>query len=95
MNHKPNPPLLTLAPHILLREVTADYVHAERMQAALHSFVLENEARMADMEAAHRQIEQQLQKLELTRHLVCQEETTAEITALVTGTNETNRGRRP
>lgn len=85
-----NPPLLNLAPDILLRDVTADYVHAELCQAALHSFAAENEARMAAMAAAHRQIEQQLQTLELTRHLVRQEEITAEIIELAAGAGQAN-----
>ena len=86
-----NPPLLNLAPRILLREVTADYVHAELMQAALQSFAAENEARMATMTAAHRHIEQQLQQLERGRQLVRQNEITAEIVELAAGADEANR----
>lgn len=86
-----NPPLLNLAPETLLREVTADYVHAELTQAALHSFAAENEARMASMAAAHRHIEQRLQQLELTRQSVRQEEITAEIIELAAGTQAASR----
>ena len=86
-----NPPLLNLAPRLLLREVTADYVHAELMQAALHSFAAENEARMATMTAAHRHIEQQLQQLERARQFIRQNEITAEIIELAAGADEANR----
>jgi F-type H+-transporting ATPase subunit gamma len=50
---------------------------------------------MAAMAAAHRQIEQQLQKLELTRHLVRQEEITAEVIELAAGANTASRERPP
>ena len=77
-----NPPLLTLPPAALLEGLTADHVHAVLCQAALHSFVAENEARMATMAAAHLHIEAQLQGLEQTRRVVRQEEITAEIIEL-------------
>jgi F-type H+-transporting ATPase subunit gamma len=80
-----NPPLLNLPPGALLASLTADYVHAALCQAALHSFVAENEARMATMAAAHRHIDQQLQGLELTRRIVRQDEITAEIIELAAG----------
>ncbi len=80
-----NPPLLNLPPGALLASLTADYVHALLCQAALHSFMAENEARMATMAAAHRHIDQQLQGLELTRRIVRQDEITAEIIELAAG----------
>lgn len=80
-----SPPLLNLPPEALLAALTADYVHAALCQAALHSFVAENEARMATMAAAHRHIGHQLQTLELTRRIVRQEEITAEIIELAAG----------
>jgi F-type H+-transporting ATPase subunit gamma len=90
-----NPPLLNLAPQVLLREVAADYVHAELTQAALLSFAAESEARMEAMAAAHRHIEHQLQALELTRQLVRQEEITAEIIELAAGANQADCGQKP
>lgn len=80
-----NPPLLNLPPGALLASLTADYLHAMLCQAALHSFVAENEARMTTMAAAHRHIDQQLQSLELTRRIVRQDEITAEIIELAAG----------
>jgi F0F1-type ATP synthase gamma subunit len=41
-----NAPLLNLAPEALLSELTADYLHAQLCNAALHAFAAENEARM-------------------------------------------------
>ena len=41
-------------------ELTADYLHAQLCNAALHAFAAENEARMEAMAAARNQIERQL-----------------------------------
>ena len=49
-----------LAPETLLSELTADYMHAQLCNAALHAFAAENEARMEAMAAARNQIERQL-----------------------------------
>jgi F-type H+-transporting ATPase subunit gamma len=80
-----NMPLLNLAPETLLRDLTADYIHAELCRAALHAFAAENETRMETMAAAHRQIETRLSGLELTQQIVRQEEITAEIIELASG----------
>jgi len=80
-----NPPLLTLQPAVLLDELTADYMHAQLCNAALHAFAAENEARMEAMAAARSQIERQLSSLQATQRLVRQEEITAEIIELAAG----------
>lgn len=80
-----SPPLLYLAPEALLRDLTADYVHAQLCDAALHAFAAENEARMEAMAAAHSQIERQLVELQATQRHVRQEEITAEIIELAAG----------
>jgi F-type H+-transporting ATPase subunit gamma len=80
-----NTPLLNLAPEALLRDLTADYIHAQLCRAALHAFAAENEARMETMAAARGQIENKLSGLELTQQIVRQEEITAEIIELATG----------
>lgn len=80
-----NPPLLNLAPEALLGELTAAYLHAQLCHAALHAFAAENEARMATMAAAHRQIERQLDSLQTVQRIVRQEEITAEIVELAAG----------
>jgi F-type H+-transporting ATPase subunit gamma len=80
-----NLPLLNLAPEALLSELTADYLHAQLCNAALHAFAAENEARMEAMAAARNQIERQLSSLLATQRLVRQEEITAEIIELAAG----------
>jgi F-type H+-transporting ATPase subunit gamma len=85
--HSPdaNAPLLNLAPEALLSELTADYLHAQLCNAALHAFAAENEARMEAMTAARNQIERQLSGLRATQQHVRQEEITAEIIELAAG----------
>lgn len=78
-------PLLNLAPQTLLSELTADYMHAQLCNAALHAFAAENEARMEAMASARHQIERQLSALQANQRMVRQEEITAEIIELATG----------
>jgi F-type H+-transporting ATPase subunit gamma len=80
-----NPPLVNLSPDALLRELTADYLHAQLCNAALHAFAAESEARMEAMAAARNQIERQLSGLQATERQVRQEEITAEIIELAAG----------
>jgi F-type H+-transporting ATPase subunit gamma len=80
-----NAPLLNLTPEALLRELTADYLHAHLCNSALHAFAAENEARMESMAAARNQIERQLSELQATQRHVRQEEITAEIIELAAG----------
>ena len=78
-------PLLNLAPETLMIELTADYVHAQLCNTALHAFAAENEARMEAMASARSQIERQLSELQAIRRIVRQEEITAEIIELAAG----------
>ncbi len=87
-----NPPLLYLAPRILLQDLTADYMHAQLCQAALHGFAAENQARMQAMAAAHTQIDRELSVLEATQRIVRQEEITAEIIELAAGETASRSG---
>jgi F-type H+-transporting ATPase subunit gamma len=80
-----NTPLHNLSSEALLRELTANYMHAQLCNAALHSFAAENEARMEAMAAASNQIERQLATLQATQRQVRQEEITAEIIELAAG----------
>lgn len=80
-----NPPLIYLPPDVLLRELAADFLHAQLCKAALHAFAAENEARMAAMASAHGQIEQRLSELQARQRMVRQEEITAEIIELAAG----------
>jgi F-type H+-transporting ATPase subunit gamma len=86
-----NAPLLNLEPETLLSELTADYLHAQLCNAALHAFAAENEARMEAMAAARNQIERQLSSLRATQRLVRQEEITAEIIELAAGETASQR----
>jgi F-type H+-transporting ATPase subunit gamma len=80
-----NPPLLYLKPEALLEALTADYVHAQLCQAALHAFAAENEARMQAMAQAHNHIDHRLEELQARQRQVRQEEITAEIIELSIG----------
>jgi F-type H+-transporting ATPase subunit gamma len=80
-----NPPLLNLTPSTLLADLTADYLHAQLCEAALHAFAAENEARMEAMAAAGNHILRQLTALQTTQRLVRQEEITEEIIELAAG----------
>lgn len=90
----PDAPLLNLPAEELLSGLTADYVHAQLCQAALHAFAAENEARMEAMAAARHQIERQLSTLQATERLVRQEEITAEIIELAAGETASQSARR-
>ncbi|MDR3372403.1 MAG: F0F1 ATP synthase subunit gamma, partial [Ancalomicrobiaceae bacterium] len=87
------PPLLNLPPKMLLRSLTADYLHAQLCRAALHAFAAENEARMQAMAAAHGQVERQMASLQARQRLVRQEEITAEVIELAAGETASHAGR--
>jgi F-type H+-transporting ATPase subunit gamma len=90
-----NVPLVNLAPEALLSDLSADYLHAQLCNAALHAFAAENEARMEAMAAARNQIERQLSSLRATQRLVRQEEITAEIIELAAGETASRSDRQP
>lgn len=79
------PPLVQLAPETLLRDLAADYLHAQLCQAALHAFAAENQARMEAMTAARRQVDDKLKLLRADERRVRQEEITDEIIELSSG----------
>jgi F-type H+-transporting ATPase subunit gamma len=78
-------PLVNLPPEALLNDLTADYMHAQLCNAALHAFAAENEARMEAMAAARAQIDRRLTDLQATQSRVRQEEITIEIIELAAG----------
>lgn len=78
-------PLVNLRPELLLSALTADYMHAQICNAALHAFAAENEARMEAMASARNQIENQLSSLRAKQRRIRQEEITAEIIELAAG----------
>ena len=78
-------PLCNLPPDDLLRNITADYIHAQLCDAALHAFAAENEARVEAMASARKEIDRQLALLRATERQVRQEDITAEIVELAAG----------
>ena len=78
-------PLTNLPAPDLAASLGLDRLHALLTRAALHAFVAENEARMAAMAAASRQIEVELGVLEALARRVRQEAITAEIIEIAGG----------
>lgn len=78
-------PLTQIAPELLLRDLAADYLHAQLCQAALHSFAAENQARMEAMAAARQQVDENLKRLRADERRVRQDEITDEIIELSAG----------
>jgi F-type H+-transporting ATPase subunit gamma len=86
-------PLVNLPPARLLSELTANYLHAQLCEAALHAFAAENQARMEAMAAARNQIDRQLEALQAMQRRVRQEEITEEIIELAAGETANRRHR--
>lgn len=78
-------PLSNLPAADLAAALRLDQLHAGLTRAALHAFVAENEARMAAMSAASRQIEDELGVLEAVARRERQEAITAEIIEIASG----------
>jgi F-type H+-transporting ATPase subunit gamma len=79
------PPLITLAPWVLLERLASEYVYAQLLEAAMHAFAAENEARMMAMAAAKDNVASKLAGLSRREHQLRQEEITTEIVELATG----------
>jgi len=79
------PPLITLAPDLLLERLATEYIYAQLCQAAIHAFVAENEARMIAMLAAKNNTDIKLDALVRRERLLRQEEITTEIVELAAG----------
>lgn len=78
-------PLTNLPGADLAAALFLDQLHAGLTRAALHAIVAENEARMAAMSAASRQIEDELGLLEALARRERQETITAEIIEIASG----------
>jgi F-type H+-transporting ATPase subunit gamma len=85
------PPLVNLAPPILVAALAEDYLYAELCRAGLHAFAAENDARLEAMAAAHHQVEQRLTALQARQRRVRQDEITAEIIELAAGATAAQR----
>jgi F-type H+-transporting ATPase subunit gamma len=88
-----HPPLITLAPRLLLERLAAEYVYARLCEAAMHSFAAENEARMIAMAAAKTNIETKLTELLQRERRLRQQEITTEIIELAAGAGALTGGR--
>ena len=76
---------MTLPPAELLEQLAQEYVYAQLCEAAMHAFAAENEARMATMVRARRNIDTMLETLRALERQVRQEEITAEVVELASG----------
>ena len=79
------PPLTTLPPEELLASLAEEYVFASLCEAAMHSFVAENEVRAAAMVRARSKVQEMLGELTVEEHRVRQEAITAELVELAAG----------
>ena len=86
------PPLLTLAPWVLLERLASEYVYAQLCEAAMHAFAAENEARMMAMAAAKTNVESKLARLLQREHQLRQKEITTEIIELTAGAEALSSG---
>ena len=88
------PPLIELAPDLLLDRLAAEYVYAQLCEAAMHAFVAENEARVSAMMAARNNTDKKLAVLLQRERQLRQEEITTEIIELAAGAEalQGNRG---
>jgi F-type H+-transporting ATPase subunit gamma len=85
------PPLIALAPRVLLERLASEYVYAQLLEAAMHAFAAENEARMLAMAAAKDNIASKLTGMSQREHQLRQEEITTEIVELATGAQALRR----
>ena len=79
------PPLITLPASRLVARLAEEYVYAALCEAAMHAFAAENEARVAAMVRARRNMETMLERLQALERQVRQEEITAEVVELASG----------
>lgn len=86
-------PLITLAPHVLIENLAAEYVYAQICQAAMHAFAAENEARMLAMASAKSNVDNKLANLTRREQQCRQQEITTEIVELAAGAEAAQRGR--
>jgi F-type H+-transporting ATPase subunit gamma len=76
------PPLLTLAPALLLERLVDEYIFSELCEAVILSFAAENQARMRTMISAQHNLADTLDTLVDTSRRLRQEEITTEINEL-------------
>ncbi len=82
-------PLVNLDPHVLLRSLVGDYVHAELTLATMECVASDNTARLITMQSARRNIEDMLETLSAQARHTRQADITSEILEIVTGAKAT------
>jgi F-type H+-transporting ATPase subunit gamma len=80
------PPLANLTPGVLIEGLIEEYLFALLAHAAMESFASENGARLATMQSARDRLEQRLLHLRALEGRLRQEQITAELLELITGT---------
>lgn len=88
----PEPPLHHLAPEALLLQLASEYLFAEVARALMESLASESNARLSTMDAAARNIDDRLEKLQHELRRIRQEEITADLLDVVTGTEAVMNG---
>jgi F-type H+-transporting ATPase subunit gamma len=88
------PPLLNLPPKLLLERLAGEYLFAQLNEAIVQSYAAENAARLQTMTAARENIQRRLETLTREERLARQEEITAEIIELASGTEALRPRRR-
>jgi F-type H+-transporting ATPase subunit gamma len=78
-------PLITLPAADLVERLADEYVYAALCEAAMRAFAAENEARVAAMARARRNIDTMLEALTAQERQVRQDEITAEVVELASG----------
>lgn len=79
------PPLHHLPPGRLIAALASEYLFAEVADALMDSLASENAARLRTMDAASRNIDDKLERLQRDAHVARQDEMTADMLDVVTG----------
>lgn len=85
------PPMTYLRPEVLIEQLIGEYFFAELAHAAMESFASENTARLETMSAARTNIDETLDRLAAEQRRLRQEEITAELLDMVTGSLAADR----
>jgi F-type H+-transporting ATPase subunit gamma len=88
-------PLHNLDAERLFERLTAEYVFATLMEAAVESITSENAARFAAMDSAHRNVSKKLDELHQQARQARQTEITTELLDLITGAEAQEGGGNP
>ncbi len=85
------PPLIQIAPDLLLERLAAEYLFAKIADALMESLASESLARLKTMDAASRKIEEKVDKLRREALFARQEKTTADLLDVIVGSEAAAR----